>query len=94
MSAGFARYGKGQTNEWTVTYDEVLVVTKGIFTVRSADGAHTAKVGEVIFLTEGTKVVYQAEEDNTEVVYVTYPHWFDAQRNSEHTALLDVFHPA
>jgi ethanolamine utilization protein EutQ len=82
MSVGFARYDKGEFNEWIVTYDEVLIVTKGIFTVRSADVAVTAKAGEVIFLTKGTQVVYQGEEDNTEVIYVSYPHWFDAQRNS------------
>lgn len=93
MSVGFARYGKGESNEWTVTYDVVDIVTKGVFTVRSADGAKTAKAGEVIFMTAGTKVVYQAEEDNTEVVYVTYPHWSDAQRKSEHADLLDTFHP-
>jgi ethanolamine utilization protein EutQ len=94
MSVGFARYSKGEINEWTVTYDEVLIVTKGVFIVRSEDDAKSAKAGEVIFLTKGTKVVYQAEEDHTEVVYVTYPHWFDAQRNSTHADLLDAFHPA
>ncbi len=93
MSVGFAQYQKGESNEWIVTYDEALIVTKGVFTVRSADGAKTAKAGEVIFLTKGTKVVYQGEEDDTEVVYVSYPHWFDAQRNSEHADLLDAFHP-
>ena len=93
MSVGFAHYDKDESNEWTVTYDEVLVVTKGVFTVNSADGAKTAKAGEIIFLTDGSKVVYRAEED-TELVYVTYPHWFDAQSKSEHADLLDKFHPA
>ena len=60
---------------------------------RNSLGAKTAKAGEVIFMTAGTKVVYQAEEDNTEVVYVTYPHWSDAQRKSEHADLLKPFHP-
>jgi ethanolamine utilization protein EutQ len=94
MSVGFARYNKGEFNEWIVTYDEALIVTKGVFTVRSTDDVTTAKAGEVIFLTKGTKVVYQGEEDNTEVVYVSYPHWFNAQRNSQHADLLDSFHPA
>lgn len=58
-------------------------MTKGVFTVRSADGAKTAKAGEVLFLTKGTKLVS-----------VTYPHWFDAQRMSKHANLLDSFHPA
>jgi ethanolamine utilization protein EutQ len=94
MSVGFARYGKkGERNEWIVTYDEVLVVTKGAFTVRSAGDAKTAKAGELIFLTKGTEVVYEAAEDDTEVVYVSYPHWMEAQTKSQHASLLDSFHP-
>ena len=42
--------------------------------------------------TKGTKLVYSAEEE-TEVVYVTSPHWMDAQRKSEHAHLLDIYHP-
>lgn len=57
MSAGFARYDKGATNEWIVTYDEALIVTKGVFTVRFAGDVKTAKAGEIIFLPKGTKVV-------------------------------------
>jgi ethanolamine utilization protein EutQ len=64
MSVGFVRYAKGQANEWVVTYDETLIVTKGTYTVTAEDGAKTiAKVGEVIYLTKGTKVVYSAEEE-------------------------------
>jgi ethanolamine utilization protein EutQ (cupin superfamily) len=58
MSVGFARYGKkGERNEWIVTHDEVLVVTKRAFTVRSAGEAKTAKAGELIFLTKGTEII-------------------------------------
>jgi ethanolamine utilization protein EutQ len=57
MSVGFARYGKkGERNEWIVTYDEILVVTKGAFTVRSAGEAKTAKAGELIFLTKARRL--------------------------------------
>jgi ethanolamine utilization protein EutQ len=95
MSAGFALYGKkGERNEWIVTYDEVLIVTKGAFTVRSAGEAKTAKAGELIFLTKGTEIVYEAAEDDTEVVYVSYPHWMEVQTKSQHASLLDSFHPA
>ncbi len=94
MSVGFYRNkNKGERNEWVVTYDEALIVTKGALTVRFAEGAKTAKAGEVIFLTKGTKVAYEAAEDDTEVVYVTYPHWMDAQTKSEHAHLLDSYHP-
>lgn len=94
MSVGFGRYQKGESNEWIVTYDEVFVVTKGAYTIHSVDGAKTAKAGEVLFLTKGTKITYEGAEDNTEVVYVTYPHWMDAHRKSEHAALLDNLQPA
>jgi ethanolamine utilization protein EutQ len=91
MGLGFARYAPRQSNEWIVTYDEALIVTKGAFSVTAEDGAKTtARVGEVIYLTKGTKVVYSAEEE-TEIVYVTYPTWMDAHRRSEHAHLLDDF---
>jgi ethanolamine utilization protein EutQ len=94
MSVGFARYGPGESNEWVVTYDEALIVTRGAYSVISADGVKTtAKAGELIFLDKGTQVVYSAEEAGADVVYVTYPHWMDAQQRSEHAALLDTFHP-
>jgi ethanolamine utilization protein EutQ len=94
MSVGFARYAPGESNEWVVTYDEALIVTRGAFSVTSADGLKTtAEVGELIFLSKGTKVVYSAEKTGADVVYVTYPHWMDAQRQSEHATLLDSFHP-
>jgi ethanolamine utilization protein EutQ len=93
MSVGFYRNArKGEKNEWIVTYDEALIVTKGALTVRSVDGDKTAKAGEVLFLTKGTKIAYEAAEDDTEVVYVSYPHWFDAQTQSEHAHLLEPYH--
>lgn len=94
MSAGFYRNRKkGDKNEWIVTYDEVLIVTKGALTIRYAAGVKTAKPGEVIFLTKGTAIAYEAGEDDTEVVYVSYPHWMDAQEKSEHAHLLESYHP-
>jgi ethanolamine utilization protein EutQ len=94
MSAGFYRNEKkGEGNPWLVTYDEVLVVTKGALTVRSAEGPKTATAGEILFLTKGTELVYEAAADDTEVVYVTYPHWMEAQTRSKHAGLLDAFRP-
>lgn len=94
MSVGFYRNRrKGENNEWVVSYDEALIVTKGALTIRSAEGAKTAKAGEVIFLTKDTAIAYESAEDDTEVVYVTYPHWMDAQAKSTHAHLLDSYHP-
>jgi ethanolamine utilization protein EutQ len=70
---GFARYRKGATNQLTtLPYDEALIITRGTFTVRRADGTVTATAGEVIFHRAGAEVVYQADED-AELVYVCYP---------------------
>ena len=93
MGAGFARYRKGASNDWHVWYDEVLIITKGVFSVISDEGTRTANVGEIIFLSKGTSLTYQAEED-TELVYVTYPNWVATQRLPENKDLLDTFHPA
>lgn len=90
MSVGFARYARGAANEWTAVYDEALVITKGLFTVDSATGARTARAGEIIFLRRGSHVVYRAEED-TELVYVTYPNWMEATQRSEVAAQLDAY---
>lgn len=93
MSVGFYRNKKkGERNEWIVSYDEALVVTKGALLVRSRDGATLAQAGEIIFLTKGTEIAYESAADDTEVVYVTYPHWMDAQMNSPHAHLLDSYH--
>jgi ethanolamine utilization protein EutQ len=72
MVIGFARYRKGASNEVTLPYDEALIITRGVFTVRRADGVATAEAGEVIFHRAGAKVVYQADED-AELVYVSHP---------------------
>jgi ethanolamine utilization protein EutQ len=69
---GFARYRKGAANEITLPYDEALIITRGVFTVRRADGTATATAGEVIFHRAGARVVYQADED-AELVYVSHP---------------------
>ncbi|ONI70693.1 cupin [Actinosynnema sp. ALI-1.44] len=93
MSVGFGRYGKGERNPWKVTYDEALIITKGSFTVDGPDGPVTAGVGEVIYLRADTEVLYVAN-DETELVYVTYPHWFEATEKSAEADRLKEFHPA
>ncbi|HEX4815734.1 MAG TPA: hypothetical protein VFV66_23570 [Nonomuraea sp.] len=72
MSVGYAHYRKGASNAWTVTYDEALIITRGLFSVRSGETRKTAAVGELIYLHAGTPVVYEADEDTT-LIYVCYP---------------------
>jgi ethanolamine utilization protein EutQ len=78
MTVGFARYAPGDSNEWVVTYDEALIVTKGALTVAAEDGRETtARAGEIIFLRAATPLVYSAKDEGAELVYVTYPHWLE-----------------
>ena len=73
MTVGYARVGKGESLEVSFPYDEVLVVTRGIFTVRSATGGTvTTRAGEAIYLPAESSSTYVAEED-TEMVYVANP---------------------
>ena len=90
MTVGFARYAAGESNEWVMSYDEALVVTRGRFAVDSGGTSTVAGPGEVIYLSPGTPVTYRAEEDS-EVVYVSYPHWQPATERSPHAARLDEF---
>ncbi len=92
MTVGFARYAAGEENEWTVSYDEALVVTKGRFEVVAESGVTTAGPGQVIYLYAGTPLTYRAVEE-AELVYVSYPHWMQATLDSPHADKLDDFHP-
>jgi ethanolamine utilization protein EutQ len=92
MTVGFARYAAGESNEWTMSYDEALIVTKGRFAVDHGGTTTTAETGEVLYLSSGTDLVYRAEADS-EVVYVSYPHWFEATQHSPHAGRLDEFQP-
>ena len=91
LVVGYARYRKGATNRLTtLPYDEALIITRGVFTVRRPDGTATATAGEVIFHRAGTSVVYQADED-AEMVYVSYPALAMAQAGEDAGG---GFHPA
>ncbi len=92
MTVGFARYGAGEANPWTMTYDEALIVTRGRFSVESAGRTTTAGPGEVIYLRTGTELIYRAQED-TELVYVSYPHWMEATAASPWAGRIDEFQP-
>ncbi len=73
MTVGYARVGKGETLDISFPYDEVLVLTKGTYTVRTAQGeALTAGAGEVIYLPAGSANTLVAEAE-TEMVYVANP---------------------
>jgi ethanolamine utilization protein EutQ (cupin superfamily) len=73
MTVGFARVGAGEALDISFPYDEVLVITKGSYTVRTEhDDLLTARAGEVIYLPAGSASSSHAEED-AEMVYVANP---------------------
>ena len=89
----FARYGKGAVHEWMVTVDETLIVTKGALLVRSEGSVQVASAGEVISLAKGTRVVYRGEEDETEVVFVSYAPRVEAPRPPSRVPAIEEAHP-
>ena len=72
MTSGLAKYAKGVSNQWTLDYDEVIVVLKGVFAIHLKGKFSTLKVGDFFFITRGTSITYQADEAAL-VLYVTYP---------------------
>jgi ethanolamine utilization protein EutQ (cupin superfamily) len=73
MTVGFARVGKGEALDIAFPYDEVLILTKGSYVVRTEHGDEVkARAGEVIYLPAESANSSHAEED-TEMVYVAHP---------------------
>jgi ethanolamine utilization protein EutQ (cupin superfamily) len=73
MTVGFARIAKGESLEHAFPYDEVLILTKGAYSLRTERGETlTARAGDFIYLPAGSSNVSQADED-TEMVYVANP---------------------
>ena len=89
MGVGYARYAHGESNAWTVSYDEALIILGGTFTVEFGKDAVTAGPGELIWLEKGTSVVYRTDTEVT-LVYVTYPVWGATE---ESKAASDVLRP-
>ena len=73
MTVGYARIAAGETLEISFPYDEVLVITKGCYMIRTPEGIElTASTGQVIYLPGGSSNQARAETD-TEMVYVAAP---------------------
>jgi ethanolamine utilization protein EutQ len=82
MSAGYGKYSKGVSNDWTLDYDEVIVVVRGGFTIHSEGKSTTLKAGDSFFITRGTSVTYQADEEPSVMLYVAYPNWREAAQKA------------
>jgi ethanolamine utilization protein EutQ len=73
MGAGIAIFD-GCSIEWTVLYDEVIVVLEGAFRLRIGENSERtidARPGDVIWLPENTPLRY--EGDKAKVFYALHP---------------------
>jgi ethanolamine utilization protein EutQ len=70
MGVGIASFD-GCSIEWTVFYDEMIVVLEGLFRLRAGGETFEGKPGDVIWIPEKTAIVYQGER--AVVCYALYP---------------------
>ena len=71
MGAGIGVF-EGCEMEWTVTYDELLFIHEGNFTLRVGDAAYNAGPGDTLWIPKDTPLVYEAKEKVT-FFYAVYP---------------------
>lgn len=72
MGAGFMSFGKDDSFPWTLDYAEVDYVVEGVLRVEVGGRAVEAKVGDVVSIPKGSKIVF-ATPSRVKVFYVTYP---------------------
>jgi ethanolamine utilization protein EutQ len=70
MGAGLATFD-GCSIEWTVLYDEMIVVIEGLFRLRAGGDVFEGRPGDVIWIPEKTAIVYEGEK--SVVCYALYP---------------------
>jgi ethanolamine utilization protein EutQ len=73
MGAGVITFD-GCSIEWTVLYDEAVVVLEGVVRLRTGDGYRQvieAKPGDVIWIPENTSFKYEGER--AKIFYAVYP---------------------
>lgn len=81
MGVGYMNIDSGDSIQWTVLYDEVLIVTAGQFRLRLMGRTIDAGPGDVFWIPKGTPLSYEGE--GAQVVYVIYPvNWRALQQAS------------
>ena len=70
MGAGIACFD-GCSVEWTVLYDEMIVVLEGRFRLRVGEEVYDATPGDLIWIPENTPLRYEGEK--ARVCYALFP---------------------
>ncbi len=63
MGGGMGVFGAGSDVEWTVTYDELLFIHSGHFTLKVGEAVYRAGPGDTLWIPRDTPLSYVAEED-------------------------------
>lgn len=71
LGAGIGVFEKCEI-EWTVTYDEVLFIKEGKFTLQVGDKTYRAGPGDILWIPKDTPLVYEAGE-RVVFFYAVYP---------------------
>ncbi len=61
LGAGIGVF-EGCSIPWNITYDEVLCIIEGHFTLRVGDQVFKAGPGDVLWVPRDTEIVYEAQE--------------------------------
>ncbi|MNV97440.1 Ethanolamine utilization protein EutQ [compost metagenome] len=69
LGIGFARW-EGAEVAWTVLYDEVIFVIEGCFELQANGEVYRVSPGQVLWIPEGTELVYAG---HALFGYVVYP---------------------
>ncbi len=70
MGVGLVEFD-GCSIEWTVLYDEMIVVLEGLFRLRAGKQVFEGRPGDIIWIPEKTPIVYEGEK--AIVCYALYP---------------------
>ncbi len=70
MGAGIATFD-GCSIDWTVLYDEMVIVLEGWFRLKHPAGVIEAGPGDIVWIPERTAITYEGEK--AVVCYALYP---------------------
>ena len=70
MGAGFGHFDRCAI-EWTLLYDEIVYVISGRFVVTVEGTTHIAEEGDVMWIPEGTSLIYGGEK--ARIFYAVHP---------------------
>ncbi len=72
MGAGIMSYGRNDSFEWNLTYDEIDYVLEGTLEIRIDGRSVSGTAGDIFYIPKGSRIVF-ATPDRVRIFYVTHP---------------------